>query len=74
MALSRKLTAMDEQISCDQLYLSKVCVRQLFCYLNISVKCFELSVTCVHRPEERDKDTTSMTLMFHKSSTFKARQ
>lgn len=26
MALSRKLTATDEQISCDQLYLSKVCL------------------------------------------------
>lgn len=33
MALSRKLTATDEQISCDQLYLSKVCLTVSSFYL-----------------------------------------
>lgn len=39
MALSKKLTATDEQISCDQLYLSKVSVQSFsFGYLNLYIE------------------------------------
>jgi hypothetical protein len=39
MALSKKLTATDEQIACDQLYLSKVSVQLFsFCYLSMYIE------------------------------------
>jgi hypothetical protein len=43
MALSKKLTATDEQIACDQLYLSKVSVQSFsFRYLSMYIEALNM--------------------------------
>lgn len=75
MSLSKKLTAMDELISCDPLYLGKVRTWFLFCkdfgpvYLGINDQL--TNYFCTFRPGESDRDLILMiSIVFLRSSTY----
>lgn len=78
MALSKKLTAMDELLSCDPLYLAKVSISFPFLKtlyrLAFGVIDSLTDHVFVFRSGGRDRNLILMTLIpFHRSSIFKAR-
>ena len=71
MSLSRKLTTMEEQMSCDPQYLAKVSLSLHFGYMFAELVCINywslitqyMFIMYMFRLGEKDRDLTSMTLI-----------
>ena len=71
MSLSRKLTTMEEQMSCDPQYLAKVSLSLHFVYMFAELVCRNywslitqyMFIIYMFRLGEKDRDLTSMTLI-----------